>query len=65
MQVWLNRTASMSDSLAKIRTTLDARPAYCSGTCKILLEQCMLFYSTATCGARYVTQYHLGDRKLK
>lgn len=44
----------MSDSLARIRATLDVRPPYCSGTCEIAVEQSTLFYSTATSGARKI-----------
>jgi hypothetical protein len=47
----------MSDSLARIRATLDVRPPHCSGTCEIAVEQSTLFYSTATSGARYATHH--------
>ena len=55
----------MSDGLAKIRAALDARPLSCSGTCEMPLKQSVSFYSTATSGAQYVTQYHNGDHELK
>ncbi|KAG1756838.1 uncharacterized protein EDB91DRAFT_1094709 [Suillus paluster] len=44
----------MSDSLAHIRATLDARPLYCSGSCKFSVEQSTLFYSTTASGTRKI-----------